>query len=173
MNTIQFNYAESCGVSTQQLHECTNKLQEESARINSAQLEQYNTDYASINLPHDTELLTTINAVVKEKKALNPTLMIIIGIGGSNLGTIAIIEALHGKFYNDQSDIAVYFADTIDTDYLNAIMKYAEKELRSGNNILLNVISKSGTTTETIVNFKLFLELLKSIAPTTIIILLS
>jgi glucose-6-phosphate isomerase len=41
----------------------------------------------------------------------------------------------------------------------------AEKELSSGNNILLNMISKSGTTTETIANFQLFFEVLQKHRP--------
>lgn len=88
--------------------------------------------------------------------------MVVVGIGGSNLGTIAVQEALFGRFYNEHiPETKVYFADTVDTDYLWDIVLLVEQELEAGKNILLNVVSKSGTTTETIANFELFLELLK------------
>jgi glucose-6-phosphate isomerase len=81
------------------------------------------------------------------------------------LGTIAVLEALQGKFYNNQQKLNVYFVDTVDTDYIHDITQLVEQELKIGNAIILNVISKSGTTTETVANFELFLELLKKYHP--------
>jgi glucose-6-phosphate isomerase len=165
MKNIQFDYIDSCSVSAEKLTATINKLHAEITRVSQAQSNGYNTDYASINLPNDPQLLTNVNQVVKEKKVLNPTVLIVIGIGGSNLGTVALIEALQGKFYNQTNDIELYFADTVDSDYLKHMLDRMEKELCSGNNILLNVISKSGTTTETIANFQLFFEVLKKHRP--------
>jgi len=160
MENIALEYSNSCCIPMQQLRTIIQTLDEEIARVTQAQSTGYSTDYASINLPYDTALLTTINNAVKEKKLLKPTYLIVIGIGGSNLGTIAVLEALQGKFYNNDNEMVTYFADTVDSDYLNSIIKITEKELYAGNNILLNVISKSGETTETIANFQLFLEVL-------------
>src|SRR4030095_7495304 len=109
-------------------------------------------------LPFDEELLKTIWTAVKEKKSLQPTALVVIGIGGSNLGTIAVLEALRGKLYNHHREIKVYFVDTVDTDNVSDIAQLVEDELTTGNNIVINVISKSGATTETVANFEIFLE---------------
>lgn len=165
MNSIHFDYKNNCQVTHEALEPLQKKLQAEIARIHNARDHNYNTAYASINLPFDTELVKTIKHVVKEKKCLQPTILIIIGIGGSNLGTIAALEALQGKFYNKYNDINVFFVDTIDSDYIHDIAQLVEHELTRGNNILINVISKSGTTIETIANFEVFLEILKNHRP--------
>lgn len=165
VENISFDYKESCLVSNDELQELHKTLLPEIQRVHDARTTDYSTNYASINLPFDTELLKTITATVKEKKSLCPTTLVVIGIGGSNLGTIAVLEALRGKFYNEHYDINVYFVDTVDADHITDIAHLVERDLATGNNIVLNVISKSGTTTETIANFEIFLEILKSHRP--------
>ncbi|MGB8366767.1 MAG: hypothetical protein WCD44_00255, partial [Candidatus Babeliales bacterium] len=99
---------------------------------------------------------------VEEKRALQPTVLVVIGIGGSHLGTAAIHEALFGKFYNEQNPpIKVYFADTVDTDYIYDIILLVEQAIEEDHHVLINVVSKSGRTTETIANFEIFLYLLQ------------
>ena len=136
--------------------------------ITSALQLGYKTDYASVYAPSDTNLISTIKNIINQKKSLNIATIIVIGIGGSNLGTIAIHKALHGDFYNElngetelKNAPKIYFADTVDSDYLVDIISAVEAELQHGLNILVNVITKSGTTTETIANFEIFLNLLK------------
>jgi len=165
MNTMQFSYKDTCGISTDKLNETLSVLPAEISRIRDAQKDSYATRYASINVLYDTHLIDTVEAVVAEKRKLNPTLIILIGIGGSNLGTIAIIEAIYGTLYNTHNPVQFYCADTVDTDTLSRISVLIEKEFSCGNNIIMNVISKSGTTTETIANFQLLLELLKKHRP--------
>ncbi|MEX0939872.1 MAG: hypothetical protein WDZ41_00765 [Candidatus Babeliales bacterium] len=126
----------------------------------------YETPYSFINLPFDEQYQAIIEQLVSEKKQLKPTLIVVIGIGGSNLGTIAIIESVLGKFYNeDQKRPKIYFADTVDTNYINAIYQLCERELENDNTILINAVTKSGTTTETIANFEVFLNLLIKYRP--------
>ena len=104
--------------------------------------------------------------MIDEKKQLLPTCLFVIGIGGSNLGVLAIHEALHGVLYNDLNpELKMYCADTVDAEYLKSLLAIARLELEKGNRILLNIITKSGTTTETIVNFELFLSLLQHYHP--------
>lgn len=165
MKPIVFDYEQSCQVNKDTLDILEEKLQPEIEQIYNARTYDYDTAYASINLPFDEDLLKTICTNVKAKKALQPTTLVVIGIGGSNLGTIAVLEAIRGKFYNEHYDIDVYFVDTVDADHVSDIAQLVERELATGNNIILNVISKSGTTTETIANFEIFLEILKSHRP--------
>lgn len=152
-------------MSDSDLDKVQNKLLQEINRIAVARTTGYTTEYASINLPFDEEQLKTTYAAAKEKKQLQPTTLVVIGIGGSDLGTIAMLEALRGKFYNEHQDIKIYFVDTVDSDNVNDIAQLVENELESGENIILNVISKSGTTTETIACFEVFLEILKNHRP--------
>ncbi len=162
MKTLSFSYADSALVSHDDLAALGNKLKPEIKRLDQAIKQDYQTPYASVYLSSDEALLKHIEAVVQEKKALRPSVLIVIGIGGSNLGAVAIHQALYGKFYNEQKPaIKVYFADAVDTDYIYDIILLIEQEFEKGNNVLINVISKSGTTTETIANFELFFHLLE------------
>ena len=80
--------------------------------------------------------------------------LIVIGIGGSYLGARAVIEYLKSPLYNtlkkDTPDI--YFAgNCISADALNELLSICE-----GKDICVNVISKSGTTTEPAIAFRVF-----------------
>ena len=128
----------------------------------SPESHSYHTRYASLNLPFDQELITEIHKTIKEKRALNIDALIVIGIGGSNLGTIAIHEAINGLLYNtSEPPMKCYFADTTDATYIAHLLTILEKLLQQDKNILINVVTKSGTTAETIANLQIFLELLK------------
>ncbi|MGI6279870.1 MAG: glucose-6-phosphate isomerase [Acutalibacteraceae bacterium] len=78
--------------------------------------------------------------------------LVVIGIGGSYLGARAAIEFLKGQFFNNLRSGApeIYFAgNSISGSYLADIL-----ELCKGKRVSLNVISKSGTTTEPAVAFR-------------------
>lgn len=126
----------------------------------------YETDFALLHAPFDVAMQTQIKRVIAIKKSLAPKILIVIGIGGSNLGTMAVVQALFGCFYNEMlHDMRVFFADTVDADYVHDIIAIAEKTLQRGETVLLNVVTKSGTTTETVAHFYIFLELLRSFYP--------
>ncbi|MEA4911930.1 MAG: glucose-6-phosphate isomerase [Oscillospiraceae bacterium] len=83
--------------------------------------------------------------------------LVVIGIGGSYLGARAVTELLSGGFLNETSPLKVYFAgNSISGDYLNHILKLCE-----GKRLSVNVISKSGTTTEPAIAFRVFKQLLE------------
>ena len=162
MKKISFDYVATSLITRDELLAAGEKLQEEIERIVTARNQGYETDYASINLPYDSTLSNQIKKIVEEKKSLNPTTLVVIGIGGSNLGTIAVHEAIYGKFYNEQKpEINVYFADTVDSDHIYDIILLVEQKIEKGHNVIINVVSKSGGTTETIANFEVFLYLLQ------------
>jgi glucose-6-phosphate isomerase len=119
--------------------------------------------YDAINLPRSREVLSVLK-LAKEKQQLDISAVIVVGIGGSNLGTMAVYEALQGKFTNlkDIKDKKkIFFADTTDSDTIFEIKLQMESILKSGKNVLINLISKSGNTTESIANFEILLETLK------------
>ncbi len=157
---IQCVDASTSGVDDADINPLIQKLKPEIQKIREAK--KYETDYAFINLATDRNNLSVVQKCIEDKKKLKPTMCIVIGIGGSNLGTLAVGQALFGPLYNQTTDgIKLYFADTVDADQINDILVLAKKELEKGNDIILNVVSKSGSTTETIANFEIFLSLLK------------
>lgn len=92
-----------------------------------------------------------------EKIRSDSDVLLVIGIGGSYLGARAAIEYLGSMQYNDLSDLKVYFVgNNISPDYLNNIVKLCE-----GKRLSVNVISKSGTTTESALAFRVFKKLME------------
>ena len=94
-----------------------------------------------------------------EKIKKNTDVFIVIGIGGSYLGARAAIEFVKSPMYNnlkkDTPDI-YFVGNSISADYLNEILDICE-----GRDISVNVISKSGTTTEPAIAFRIFKKLLE------------
>ena len=78
--------------------------------------------------------------------------LVVIGIGGSYLGARAAIEFLGSQYYNDFADLKVYFVgNSICPEELTKVMALCE-----GKDVSVNVISKSGTTTEPAIAFRRF-----------------
>jgi glucose-6-phosphate isomerase len=117
--------------------------------------------YDAVNIPFNTKESDRVSELIKAKQTLNIAAVVVVGIGGSNLGTIAVHEALNGKFHNQKEKIKIFFADTTDSDSIYDIKVFIEHILKSEKNIILNLISKSGNTTESIANFEVLLEVLK------------
>ena len=113
-----------------------------------------------VNLPNDydkAEYVRIKAAAEKIKKTCD--VFIVIGIGGSYLGSRAVIEFLKSPLYNnlkkDTPDI--YFSGcNISAQSLNELLQICE-----GRDVCINVISKSGTTTEPAVAFRVFRNLLE------------
>ena len=161
MNPIVFTYDNSL-ISSEELRHTAEKLNEEIKSMNNAANLQYEDDRASINLVDDKQALKKVKTLIAEKRKLKPRYLIVIGIGGSNLGTIAVQEAVLGKLYNQLNpDIKVLYADTVDSDLISDIIKIIKPVLEKGENIIINGVSKSGATTETIANFEILVEMLK------------
>lgn len=166
VKALDFKYKDSCLVSSKEIQSQASKLTSEIKNIQTALSAQYNSDFASLSLITDEQMHATVQTVADEKKRLNPKMMIVIGIGGSNLGAMAICQALKGTLYNDQSDeLKVYWADTVDADYIHSIMERMEAALKEGKSVLLTIISKSGATTETAANAQILLALLRQYHP--------
>ena len=107
---------------------------------------------------YDKEEFARIQAAAKKIQS-NSDILIVIGIGGSYLGARAAIEFLKSPFYNnlkkDTPDI-YYVGNNINPTYLNEVLSICE-----GKDISVNVISKSGTTTEPALAFRVFKQLVE------------
>ena len=113
-----------------------------------------------LDLPvnYDKEEFARIKAAAKRMQE-DSDVVIVIGIGGSYLGARAAIEALKGMMYNAKKKKTpdIYFVgNSISPAYLQDIISLCEDREFS-----VNVISKSGTTTEPAVAFRVFKALLE------------
>lgn len=116
-----------------------------------------------IDLPtaYDKEEFERINQAAKRIQS-NSEALIVIGIGGSYLGARAAVEMLSHSFYNmlspeKRTTPAVYFVgNNISSTYVTHLLQLLE-----GKDFSVNVISKSGTTTEPAIAFRIFRELLE------------
>ena len=111
-----------------------------------------------VTLPedYDKEEFARIKAAAAKIKA-NSDILVVIGIGGSYLGARAAIELLKSPLYNDlkkDTPNIYYVGNNISPTYLNEILSICE-----GKDFSVNVISKSGTTTEPALAFRIFREL--------------
>ena len=113
-----------------------------------------------VELPtnYDREEFSRIQKAA-EKIRKQADILVVIGIGGSYLGARAAIELLRSPLYNnlkkDTPDI--YFAgNSVSPSYLQELLSICE-----GKDIAVNVISKSGTTTEPALAFRVFKALLE------------
>ena len=90
----------------------------------------------------------------------NADVLIVIGIGGSYLGARAVVEAVKSYNYNllAKDTPQIYFiGNSISPSSLNEIVSLCD-----GKDVCVNVISKSGTTTEPAIAFRVFRELVNS-----------
>lgn len=164
MKTISFLWDTAC-VEQSKLHELNQKVTHSIEKLQQTRHHNnYQTPQSSINCAFDKNIPEQVTTHMNAKKKLNPRAMVIVGIGGSNLGTQAIYEALYGKEGNPE--FPLYFADTVDSDYITGLLKKIEYLLQDKQTVLLTLISKSGSTTESIANFECFLQLLKKYHPT-------
>ena len=117
-----------------------------------------------LDLPvnYDKEEFARIKEAAKKIRE-DSDVLLVAGIGGSYLGARAVVEAVKGLYHNDTEDgLKIYFCgNTISHTYLNDIIKVTK-----GKRFSINVISKSGTTTETALAFRVLRKLLEdSVGP--------
>ncbi|MBQ3554197.1 MAG: glucose-6-phosphate isomerase [Clostridia bacterium] len=116
-----------------------------------------------VGLPtdYDKEEFARIKQAAKKIQS-DSDVLIVIGIGGSYLGARAAIEILTNSFYNyqdgkDRKTPQIFFAgNSISSTYLAELY-----ELVKDKDLSVNIISKSGTTTEPAIAFRVFKELLE------------
>ena len=113
-----------------------------------------------VDLPvnYDKDEFARIKAAA-EKICSDSDVLVVIGIGGSYLGARAVIEAVKGQMYNCtcKKTPQIFFAgNSISPAYLQDILDCCE-----GKEVSVNVISKSGTTTEPALAFRVFKKYLE------------
>ena len=114
--------------------------------------------WTTLPFDYDKEEFARIKKCAKKVKDLCDV-FIVIGIGGSYLGARAAIEFVRSPLYNNMKKDTpdIYFSGcNISAEALSELLAICE-----GRDVCINVISKSGTTTEPAVAFRVFRELLE------------
>ncbi len=137
----------------------------------------WNDVHCSILLPSEQTILK--NVLEKVKQIGQVDYLFVVGIGGSNLGTLAVADAVLGKLHNykigenkkgnkkinkkenEKRDTQIFFADTVDEDTMHSLCAILEDACKNRKKVLINGISKSGSTTETIANLEILISVLK------------
>ncbi len=110
-----------------------------------------------LDLPYQKETAGEIKGIAGELRSWVKD-FVVLGIGGSALGNIALHQALNPPYPDKQAVPRVHIIDTIDPDLFDGLLK--SLDLR---HTVFNVISKSGTTVETVAQFLIVREMLKNV----------
>ena len=111
---------------------------------------------------YDKEEFERIKEVAKKVKK-DSDILLVIGIGGSYLGARAVIEAMSNTFENaipdklSKNPKVIFVGNNLNPDYINDIISFI-----GDRDLSINVISKSGTTTEPAIAFRIFREFLEN-----------
>ena len=111
---------------------------------------------------YNKEEFSRIKSVAKKIKK-ESDILVVIGIGGSYLGARAVIEALTSSFYNMMPNKQrkypqiLFVGNNLSASYINELIEYI-----GDKDFSINVISKSGTTTEPAIAFRIFREILEN-----------
>ncbi len=161
---MELHYKDSARIDESVLKETARQLEPYRDYLNKIlSREEYDAPECSVNLPIDQQMIPVVKVVKKSKVSKKLKYILVIGIGGSNLGTKAIYDAIYG--FTDVIDHKRFprliFLETTDPEYLRRLKNFLGFEIKHPEEILLNIISKSGTTTETIANAEIIISALK------------
>ena len=108
-------------------------------------------DYKALSLFNDLSVEDNCRKVFDKIKSCR--VVVLIGIGGSNLAPLSVAKAIGGEFYRDVLEREFFFLDTTDSTHSTRVKEKLKKYKEEGKEICYILISKSGTTIESLANF--------------------
>ncbi len=158
MKGVGFSFKHA-GISAKEIHAAAPILSTAIFQLNSIKDKGYDGCATSINLPADKAMHLKVKKLAKKYK--KAAVIVVVGIGGSNLGTMAVYDAVKGKYANFYEKKMVLFADTVDPDSIERFSNAVKENAKSKYKVLLCFVTKSGGTTETVANFEILYSTLK------------
>ena len=163
MDKLTFDYSKVSGFVSAEEVENMKKLVMDAKEVLLSREGAGNDFLGWIDLPvdYDKEEFARIKEAAAKIQS-DSDVLLVIGIGGSYLGARAANEFLHHSFYNNLSKEArkapeiYYVGNSISSTYLKDLC-----DLLEGKDFSVNIISKSGTTTEPAIAFRIFKEMLE------------
>ncbi len=162
MNKPILNYKGSIEFDEKVIAFEADKLRDYISKIQSViSKNKYSDPESSVILPNDESILYSSQNLAKEFSSENLKYIFLIGIGGSNLGTQAIYNAVRGQYdYLERTLPKVFFLDAISSNNINQINRIVDNEGINHDDFVIFFISKSGGTTETVGNLNLLVQVL-------------
>ncbi len=162
-NKVTFDYSKATSFISNEEVQSMKKLALDAKEVLVSKSGAGNDFLGWVDLPvnYDKEEFARIKKAA-EKIRHDSDVLLVIGIGGSYLGARAANEFLNHSFYNNCSKEQrkgpeiYYVGNSISTTYMKDLI-----DLLEGKDFSINVISKSGTTTEPAIAFRIFKELLE------------
>lgn len=150
-----------------QIREAVRKLARYTRHLRQAAKDSsYQFAESSVFLPSDSKISREITALVRKKKTEKLKMILVVGIGGSSLGAQALYDVYYG--FSDRLDGSRFprmlFIDTLDQEQTGLVTEFLKKKIRSLEEVLVVLISKSGGTTESIANADLICTALKGVS---------
>lgn len=161
---MKFNYKDTCLVSDKEIDKLGNKISSYVDHlIKVSKTANYDFPESSINLPFDNKSLKEIKNLSRTKDGPELKYIIVVGIGGSNLGAQAIYDAVFSHFdvLENYRLPKIIFADTIDPEFMEKLVYLLSKRISNPKEFVIIPISKSGTTVETVVNLEIIYSTVK------------
>ena len=157
MNNVSFDYSNSF-VLEEQFGKYAQKVQDIHENLRSKTGIGYELmDWVDYPFTYDRQEFNKVKEAAQYINE-NAEVLIVLGIGGSYLGARAVIEALTPNFKNTNSNTKIYYAgNNISSKYIRDLIEEIKDK-----NICINVISKSGTTLETSIAFRIFKEYIEN-----------
>ncbi|MEN3039893.1 MAG: glucose-6-phosphate isomerase, partial [Candidatus Kryptonium sp.] len=149
-NVLSEKIGEENGISLKEIEEYQSLIPEIKREIE----ERKDKDFYFMKMPfQDVEEINCLGRYIRE----NFEYFVVIGIGGSALGNQTLNESINGLDYNYKKTPKFFVLDNVDPDKFAFVLEQIELK-----KTVFNVITKSGSTTETIANFLIVLNMLKS-----------
>jgi glucose-6-phosphate isomerase len=146
--SVEYKYKDTCLVDQRVLSETIISLDPYINHIKKVvESKNYSAPECSVILPFEASEIKNTQKIASGFDLSKVKYLVLVGIGGSNLGAQAVYEALREK-----SQLEILFADTVSQKTLDKITAKLEL-LDNKHEFILNVISKSGSTLETSENF--------------------
>ena len=159
---LKFNY-ENSSITDKMINVYSKQVAEIHEKLNKvANDEKEYVGWLELPTNYDKEEFDRIKKAAK-KIQKDSDVLVVIGIGGSYLGARAVIDALTHSFYNSmpndkrKTPQIVYAGNNLSPVYMNDLLEFVRDK-----DISINVISKSGTTTEPAIAFRIFREVLET-----------
>lgn len=155
MNNISLNLKYS-GITSSEINSYSEKVKKIHKELNKS-VDDMNSYTGWIDWPinYDKKEFEKIKKIAKKVNS-DSDVFVVIGIGGSYLGARAVIEALSNRFEKKKTEI-LYVGNNLNPTYINEIIDYI-----SDKDVSINVISKSGKTTEPAIAFRIFRNLMEN-----------
>lgn len=155
MSNIKVDFS-NVGIDEREIFEYSDEVRKIHAELQN-KADDLNEFLGWINLPfnYDKEEFSRIKSAAKKIRD-NSEVLVVIGIGGSYLGARAVIDSLSNNFSTAKPEV-LYAGNNISSRYLMDLIDYI-----GDRDFSVNVISKSGTTTEPAISFRIFKELIEN-----------